>query len=91
MQMSTEFDLGPQPLEDILNGWGLSHHNLVEVSPEQLTHKQVQRASSGRKLTLKMKQKVSNTMENNMVHGYLTMTTQQILSEVGSVKNVIEL
>jgi len=69
--MSTELDLGPQPLEGIMNGWGLSHHNLVEVSPEQLTHKQVQRASSGRKLTLKMKQKVSRTL-NFAVWGRLT-------------------
>ena len=69
--MSEERDLGPQPLEEILKGWGLSHHELVEMSPEQLTHKQVQRASAGRKLTLKMKQKLARTL-NFAVWGRLT-------------------
>lgn len=60
--MLEERDLGPQPLEDLLQAWGLSHHDLVEASPEQLTHKQVQRACSGRRLTLKMKQKLARTL-----------------------------
>ena len=69
--MLEERDLGPQPLEEILQGWGLSHHSLVEASPEQLTHKQVQRACSGRRLTLKMKQKLARTL-NFAVWGRLT-------------------
>lgn len=60
--MAEERNFGPQPLASMLEGWGLSHHDLVEVSPEQLTHKQVQRASQGRKLTLKMKQKLARTL-----------------------------
>lgn len=39
--------------------WGLDNHDLVEVSTEQLTHKQVQRARKGREMTLKMKMKVT--------------------------------
>lgn len=69
--MLEERDLGPQPLEDLLQAWGLSHHDLVEVSPEQLTHKQVQRAASGRRLTLKMKQKLARTL-NFAIWGRLT-------------------
>lgn len=69
--MSEERDFGPQPLAKLLENWGLSHHDLVEVSPEQLTHKQVQRASQGRKLTLKMKQKLARTL-NFAVWGRLT-------------------
>ncbi|MDA7929641.1 hypothetical protein N9B63_02245 [Akkermansiaceae bacterium] len=69
--MTEERDFGPQPLATLLEGWGLSNHNLVEASPEQLTHKQVQRACQGRKLTLKMKQKLARTL-NFGVWGRLT-------------------
>jgi hypothetical protein len=60
--MTEERDLGPQPLLLLLESWGLSNHDLVVASPEQLTHKQVQRACHGRKLTLKMKQKLARTL-----------------------------
>lgn len=43
----------------MMDDWGLTNHDLVEVSTEQLTHKQVQKARSGRRLTLKMMQKVT--------------------------------
>jgi len=69
--MQEEREFGPQPLEELLKSWGFTHHDLVEVSPEQLTHKQVQRACSGRKLTLKMKQKLARTL-NFAVWGRLT-------------------
>ncbi len=74
--MSDDRDLGPQPLAGLLECWGLSHHDLVEVSPEQLTHKQVQRAAQGRRLTLKMKQKVARTL-NFAVWGRLTDEERQ--------------
>ena len=69
--MSEERDFGSQPLSLLLARWGLTNHDLVAVSPEQLTHKQVQRANQGRKLTLKMKQKLARTM-NFAVWGRLT-------------------
>lgn len=68
---SDQREFGPQPIEDLLKSWGLSHHELVESSPEQLTHKQVQRAAKGRKLTLKMRQKMTRTL-NLAVWGRLT-------------------
>ncbi len=52
-------DLGAQPLDAMMNAWQMSNHEMVEVSTEQLTHKQVQRARMGRRLTLKMMQKVA--------------------------------
>jgi hypothetical protein len=64
-------DLGPQPLGELLEFCGLTHHDLVEISPEQLTHKQVQRATQGRRLTLKMKQKLARTV-NFAIWGRLT-------------------
>ena len=57
-----ENDFGIQPLDTILDGWKITNHQVVDISPEQLTHKQVQRARSGRKLTLKMKQKLARSV-----------------------------
>lgn len=57
-----ERDLGTQPLEAIMQRWGVSNHDLVEDSPEQLTHKQIQRAKAGRRLTLKMMMKVARSL-----------------------------
>ena len=33
---------GEQPLDELMKRWHLTNHDLVEISPEQLTHKQVQ-------------------------------------------------
>lgn len=56
--ITSERDHGVQPLDQLMNEWGLSNHGLVEASPEQLNHKQVQKARKGRQLTLHMMQKV---------------------------------
>ncbi len=57
-----EREFGPQPLIALMESWNLASHDLVEASPDQLTHKQVQRARSGRKLTLKMMMKVAHAL-----------------------------
>lgn len=57
-----ERDLGTQPLDGMLAAWGLDNHELVDASPEQLTHKQVQRARKGRMLTLAMRQKLARSL-----------------------------
>ncbi|MEO5916929.1 MAG: hypothetical protein ABIS50_22060 [Luteolibacter sp.] len=57
-----EREFGPQPLIAMMEMWGLESHDLVDASDEQLTYKQVQRAKSGRKLTLKMMMKVARTL-----------------------------
>lgn len=54
-----ERDFGPQPLDAMMTAWEMSNHDIVEVSTEQLTHKQIQRARKGRRLTLKMMMKVT--------------------------------
>lgn len=55
-------DLGAQPVDGMVDAWGLSNHDLVDASPEQLTHKQVQRARKGRLLTLAMMQKITRAL-----------------------------
>jgi len=54
----SDLDLGNQPLIPMMEKWGLVNEDLVSASTEQLTFKQVQRARTGRRLTLKMMQKI---------------------------------
>ena len=60
--MNEEREHGAQPLDALMTAWGLGNHDLVDASTEQLTHKQVQRARSGRTLTLHMMQKVTRAL-----------------------------
>lgn len=53
---------GLQPMDGLMTRWGLTSHQLVEISVEQLNHKQVQRARKGRQLTLHLMQKVARTL-----------------------------
>lgn len=62
MNPENELNHGTQRIDDIMRLWNLENHDLVDVSTEQLTHKQVQKARQGRQLTLKMMQKVARAL-----------------------------
>ena len=62
MNEENERNHGPQPIDAIMARWGISNHDLVDISTEQLTHKQVQKARQGRQLTLKLMQKVGRAL-----------------------------
>ena len=62
MNPDNELNHGTQRIDSIMAAWGLENHDLVGVSTEQLTHKQVQKARAGRQLTLKMMQKVARAL-----------------------------
>jgi hypothetical protein len=62
MNEENERNHGTQRIDAIMLAWGLDNHDLVTVSLEQLTHKQVQKARAGRQLTLKMMQKVARAL-----------------------------
>lgn len=47
--------------------WNITNHELVEVSPEQLNHKQVQKARKGRQLTLHLMQKLMRAINDTVV------------------------
>jgi len=63
-------DHGPQPLDGLLERWNIANHELVEVSTEQLNHKQVQRARKGRQLTLHLMQKLMRKQLFNYSKGH---------------------
>jgi hypothetical protein len=60
-------DHGPQPLDGLMVRWNITNHELVEVSPEQLNHKQVQKARKGRQLTLHLMQKLMRALNDTIV------------------------
>ena len=59
-------DHGPQPLDGLMVRWNLTNHELVEVSTEQLNHKQVQKARKGRQLTLTLMQKLARAVNESV-------------------------
>ncbi len=63
-EVNLKREFGTQRLDVLLHRWGLRGHDLVlAVSGSvQLTHKQVQRARDGRRLTLNMMQKVTEAL-----------------------------
>ncbi len=57
-----ELNLGPQPLDEIMQANDLSNHDLVAASTEQLTHKMVARGRKGRRLKRKVQEKILHAL-----------------------------
>ena len=55
-------DFGIQPITRLMIEHGLKPNDLVRNSTEQLTHKMVNRAAKGRRLTLHIQRKVMNAL-----------------------------
>lgn len=66
MQEATR-DHGLQPLDALMTRWGISNHEMVDASVEQVNHKQVQKARKGRQLTLHMMQKITRTLNDAVI------------------------
>lgn len=65
-----ERDLGEQPIAKLMATLGLSAHDLVAVSTEQITHKMVQRACKGRRLSPHVQQKILNALNARTAGSY---------------------
>ena len=59
---STEYNLGPQPLDEVLKAINVTNHDLVAGSTEQLTHKMVAKGRKGRRLTRNVQTKILNAL-----------------------------
>ena len=53
-----ELNLGTQPLDALMTAHEVDNHDLVAASKEPMTHKAVQRARRGRKLTRHMQRRM---------------------------------
>lgn len=60
--MPESMEAGVQPLDTILDELGLTNHALVEKAPVGLTHKKVQSARRGRRLTRRMQLRILETL-----------------------------
>ncbi len=59
MSEANHMDVGVQPLDAVMTANEISNHDLVAAMPPGfLTHKQVQKARKGRRLTMNMQDKV---------------------------------
>ncbi len=58
MNPELERNLGEQPISRIMREHHLKPHDLVAISPVEMTHKMVSRACKGRRLTLNTQLKV---------------------------------
>lgn len=58
MNPEVERNLGEQPIARIMREHNLKPHDLVAISPVDMTHKMVSRACKGRRLTLNTQAKL---------------------------------
>lgn len=63
-QDEIERNMGVQPLDGIMTEHELGNHDIVGASLEPMTHKAVQRARKGRRLTKHMKQRMADALNN---------------------------
>ena len=56
-------NLGIQPLDRIMIEHAMTNHTLVDASTEMITHKMVQRARKGRRLTKRTQEKVLRALQ----------------------------
>lgn len=71
MTQPDERNLGEQPLAGLLLRHGLSHHDLVAASDEQLTHKMVARGCKGRWLTPHVRAKLLRALNRASLQTYV--------------------
>ncbi len=59
MSEENTMNVGVQPLDAIMQEKGISNHDLVAATPSGfINHKQVQKARKGRRLTVRMQEKI---------------------------------
>lgn len=59
----SDMDVGIQPLDAIMTEKGIKNHDLVAAMPPgTLTHKQVQKARKGRRLTMNTQDKIHEAL-----------------------------
>ena len=67
---TTDRDLGPQPIFDVMEKHELKPHDLVAASTEQITHKMVARACKGRRLSRNVQLKVLSALNTAAERAY---------------------
>ena len=58
MKSDLEVELGEQPLHELMQDYQMSNHAIVAACGEQLSHKVVNKARSGRRISRHLQRKV---------------------------------
>ena len=77
-------DMGLQPLDAILEKLGMSNHDVVAASGEQLTHKVVQKGRRGRQLTRRAQDKILRALTKAAGEG-ANFTRDQLFTYEGRI------
>ncbi len=64
MNNKIEHNMGAQPLASIMDEKGLTAHDLVAASDEQITHKMIARGRKGRRLSRNVQFKILRALIN---------------------------
>ncbi len=70
MNPEIERNLGEQPIARIMREHHLKPHDLVAISPVEITHKMVARACKGRRLTFNTQSKVLDALNRATGRNY---------------------
>ena len=68
MSEQNDMEAGVQPLDQLIVDAGLRNNDLVKISDNGLTHKQVSKARRGRKITRRMQLKVLSAWNSLIDH-----------------------
>lgn len=79
---SIERNLGIQPLDALLQQQGLDNHDLVLACAEPLTHKAVQRARKGRRLTPHMQRRITSAFNKALALRGITMEREHHVKDL---------
>lgn len=77
-----ERNLGPQPLEALMAEHSLGNHEIVAACDEPLTHKAVQRARKGRRLTKHMQRRIAAALNKAVALQGKTMEREWQVSDL---------
>lgn len=77
-----ERNLGPQPLEALMVEHSLGNHEIVAACDEPLTHKAVQRARKGRRLTKHMQRRIAAALNKAVALQGKTMEREWQVSDL---------
>lgn len=78
-----DMDVGVQPLDEILTGLELSNSDLVAISKEHLTHKQLKKARAGRRVSRNIQSKVLNCINCVLEEGETPYTLDHLFNYKG--------
>ncbi|MFC1467466.1 hypothetical protein ACFLQY_02075 [Verrucomicrobiota bacterium] len=80
MSDKKEMDVGVQPVDAILNELELSNSDLVAISTEHLTHKQLKKARSGRRVSRNIQAKILKAINCVLEEGEEPYTLEHLFN-----------